>query len=100
MTLPPLRLTAAERMYLAAELDQAADGYVDAAQREGSAPDAEMMADARRLRRFAERMRGGTRPRLDGEMVRLADIPPSSDAESLLRHGGMYGSGGGFGWGR
>lgn len=76
MTLPPLRLTAAERMYLAAELDQAADGYVDAAQREGRTPDAAMMADARRLRRFAERMRGGTpRPTLEGESVRLADIP-------------------------
>lgn len=76
MTLPPLRLTAAERMYLAAELDQAADGYVDAAYREGRTPDAELMADARRLRRFAERMRGGPAPKAEeGEMVRLADIP-------------------------
>lgn len=81
--LPPLRLTVAERFYLAAELDEAAAGYADASGRPGSPGyNPSMAADARKLRRLANRMRGApAQPRDDGPMVRLADIPLSPTME-------------------
>lgn len=72
--LPPLRLTAAERRYLASELDIAAEGYEDCIQQGDGTQNADARRDARRLRALAVRMRGGPQPGPEGTMVRLADL--------------------------
>lgn len=82
--LPPLKLTADERMFLAIELDIAADGYVDAAHVGGgrSGPsrlDPDQVRTAQRLRRMAERMRGTARQQIEGVSTRLEDLPPSDE---------------------
>lgn len=72
--MPPLRLTAGERMWLAVELDIAAETYEDCIQQGDGTQNADARRDARRLRALAVRMRGGPQPEPEGRMVRLEDL--------------------------
>lgn len=71
--LPPLRLTAAERRYLAVELDIAAESYEDCIHLGRGRIDPDARRTARRLRGFADRMRGGP----------ASAIPMLADARSV-----------------